>query len=177
MTEEMDLILVHPSKEIEEDAVKYKKEHFDYGDMQVHGSGGLAFFDDYDEWLDRVTLIREGDPQNGVQTSTFFSKRLSDGKLIGCIKIHHSLTVDMKSGGHIAYGIRPSERGKGYGNKQLQLCLEYAREQHMRQVIIACDKSNIASAKTAMSCGGILTKEFEEDGVWKQHYAIDLAGL
>ena len=141
MTEEMDLILVHPSKEIEEDAVKYKKEHFDYGDMQVHGSGGLAFFDDYDEWLDRVTLIREGDPQNGVQTSTFFSKRLSDGKLIGCIKIHHSLTVDMKSGGHIAYGIRPSERGKGYGNKQLQLCLEYAREQHMRQVIIACDKS------------------------------------
>ena len=55
--------------------------------------------------------------------------------------------------------------------------MEYAREQHMRQVIIACDKSNIASAKTAMSCGGILTKEFEEGGVWKQHYAIDLAGL
>ena len=43
--------------------------------------------------------------------------------------------------------------------------------------VIACDKSNVASAKTAMSCGGILTKEFEEDGVWKQHYTIDLTGL
>ena len=123
--DKMGLVLIRPSKDIEDDAVKYKEEHFDYGEEQVHGSSGLAFYDDYDKWLDRVTLIGEGNPENGVRTSTFFSKRLSDGKLIGCIKIHHSLTDDLKNGGHIAYGIRPSERGKGYGKEQLQLCLEY----------------------------------------------------
>ncbi len=175
MSKGMGLVLIRPSKDIEDDAVKYKEEHFDYGEEQVHGSSGLAFYDDYDKWLDRVTLIGERNPQNGVQTSTFFSKRLSDGKLIGCIKIHHSLTDDLKNGGHIAYGIRPSERGKGYGKEQLQLCLEYARKQHMSQVIVACDSSNVASAKTAMSCGGILTKEFEDDGIMKQHYTIDFA--
>jgi|GEM_PF-2593993 predicted acetyltransferase len=52
------------------------------------------------------------------------------------------------------------------------LCLEYAKQLGLRQVVIACDKDNLASAKTAMSCGGILIKEFEENGVLKQHYGI-----
>lgn len=99
---------------------------------------------------------------------------MSDGKLIGCIKIHHSLTEDIKNGGHIAYGIRPSERGNGYGKKQLQLGLEYAKQLHLEQVIISCDKDNIASAATAKSCGAVLVNEFEEDGIVKQHYAINL---
>ena len=109
-----------------------------------------------------------------VKTSTFFSRRVSDGKLIGCIKIHHALTEELESGGHIAYGIRPSERGKGYGTQQLELCLEYAGQLKLKRVIIACDKDNTASAKTAMSCGGKLVKEFEEDGILKQHYLIEL---
>ena len=101
-------------------------------------------------------------------------KNSTDGKLIGCVKIHHILTDELESGGHIAYGIRPSERGKGYGKQQLLLCLEYARQLQIKQVIIACDRDNAASAKTAMSCGGRLVKEFEEDGIPKQHYLIDV---
>ncbi len=167
-----ELVLVCPSKEMEAEAFQYKEEHFLFGDMQVHGSGGLAFFDNFDEWLEHINTIRDKNPETGVRTSTFFSKRVSDGKMIGCIKIHHSLTDELKSGGNIAYGIRPSERCKGYGKQQLQLCLEYAKSQQINHVIIACDKDNIASAKTAMSCGGVLEKEFVEDGVMKQHYLI-----
>ena len=170
-----ELVLVYPTKDMEEQIFQYKKEHFDYGDMQVHGTGGLAYFDSFDEWLGHINTIRDLNPKTGERTSTFFSKRVSDGKLIGCIKIHHSLTDDIRSGGHIAYGIRPSERKKGYGKAQLKLGLEYARQIPLQQVIIACDKDNIASANTAMSCGGVLTREFEEEGVTKQHYVIDLA--
>ena len=169
-----DLLLLMPSIGMKKKALEYKMEHFTSGDMQVHGSGGLAFYDDYDEWLSHINAIRVATSESPIQTSTFFSKRVSDGKLIGCIKIHHSLTEDIKNGGHIAYGIRPSERGKGYGKKQLQLGLEYAKQLHLEQVIISCDKDNIASAATAKSCGGILVSEFEEDGIVKQHYAIDL---
>lgn len=169
-----DLILVTPSVRMKTEAIEYKKEHFASGDMQVHGSGGLAFYDDYDEWLSHIDAIRISSSERPIQTSTFFSKRVSDGKLIGCIKIHHSLTEDIKNGGHIAYGIRPSERGNGYGKKQLQLGLEYAKQLHLEQVIISCDKDNIASAATAKSCGAVLVNEFEEDGIVKQHYAINL---
>lgn len=172
--DDLELILVYPSKEMEEDALQYKEEHFLFGDMQVHGSGGLAFFDDYDKWLEHINTIRDKNPETGIRTSTFFSKRVSDGKLIGCIKIHHSLTDELISGGNIAYGVRPSERGKGYGKQQLQLCLEYAKNQQISQVIISCDKDNVASARTAMSCGGILKKEFEEGEATKRHYLIKL---
>ena len=164
-----DLELIIPTIELKADAIRYKEEHFANGDMQVHGSGGLAYYDDYEAWLDHIGAIRE------AQTSTFFTKRLSDNKLIGCVKIHRVLTAEIESGGHIAYGIRPSERGKGYGTKQLGLALRFAEQIGLRQVIVACDKDNVASAGTAMSCGGFLTKEFEEDGVLKQHYIIDLS--
>ena len=161
------LELIVPSIELKEKIVQYKEEHFRFGDMQVHGSGGLAYFDYFDEWLKHINEI-------SADTSVFFTKRVSDGKLIGCIKIHHSLTEQLQSGGHIAYGVRPSERKKGYGTCQLTLCLEYAKSIELDQVIIACDKSNEASAKTAINCGGILINEYMEDGVLKQHYSIDL---
>ncbi|MBO4484365.1 MAG: GNAT family N-acetyltransferase [Lachnospiraceae bacterium] len=172
MNSENDLILISPSEDMKEEILGYRDEHFAFGDRQVHGTGGLAYFDDFDAWLTRIRTIRDGNPADGVQTSTFFSKRVSDGKLIGCIKIHHTLTDELRSGGHIAYGIRPSERGRGYGKQQLQLALEFARTLSLEEVIIACDKDNAASARTAMSCGGILVKEFTEDGVAKQHYVI-----
>lgn len=40
--------------------------------------------------------------------------------------------------------------------------------------MIACDKDNIASAKTALSCRGILTNEIMYEGAEQQHYWIDL---
>ena len=48
--------------------------------------------------------------------------------------------------------------------------LDFAKQSGLTEVIVACDKDNVASAKTAMSCGGILVKEFTEDGIVKQHY-------
>ena len=169
-----ELVLIKPSKELKEDALQYKEEHFAYGDMQVHGSGGLAYFDDYDAWLGHLDAMRNPKAASDIKTSTFFSRRISDGKLIGCVKIHHALNSELESGGHIAYGIRPTERGKGYAAKQLKLVLDFARTIGMHRVIVACDKDNIASAGTAMSCGGILVEEFTEDGTIKQHYVFEI---
>ncbi|MBO4415583.1 MAG: GNAT family N-acetyltransferase [Lachnospiraceae bacterium] len=172
-----ELELICPSLDMKDEILKYKEEHFAHGDMQVHGTGGLAYYDEFDEWLEHIETIRKGIPDTGIKTSTLFSRRVSDGKLTGCIKIHHGLNDELKNGGHIAYGIRPSERGKGYGVKQLKLILDHAKQNGIEQLIIACDKDNIASAKTAMKCGGILIKEFEEGGVMKQHYLIELKGI
>ena len=95
---ENELILTNPSKDLEEEVYKYKKEHFVYGDWQIHGSCGLAYYDDYDEWLNLVLSIRKTKLRNGVHTSTFFSRRIADGKLVGCIKINHTLTDELRPG-------------------------------------------------------------------------------
>ena len=70
------------------------------------------------------------------------------------------MTEDLKRhGGHIGYGIRPAERKKGYGRQQLLLILDLAGRMGMSKVMISCDKDNIASGRTAMSCGGVLKCE------------------
>lgn len=63
-------------------------------------------------------------------------------------------------------GIRPFERNKGYGAKQLSLVLKKAKELGIGKVMISCDKDNLASAQVAINNGGRLTFEGydEEDG-------------
>ena len=51
---ENELILITPSIFMKESALEYKEEHFAFGDRQIHGSGGLAFYDNYEEWLSHI---------------------------------------------------------------------------------------------------------------------------
>ena len=106
----MQLALIKPTKNLEQEIIEYKQEHFEYGDKKIHGSGGLAYYDNLEEWFKHIFSIENN---SDIQTTTFFTRRIDDEKLVGCTKIHHSLTPDLASGGHIAYGTRPSERGKG----------------------------------------------------------------
>lgn len=170
-----DLILIRPSKVLEREILEYRQEYFDFGETQVNGSCGLAYYNDFDEWLNLVLSIEKDKLGNNVHTSTFFSVRKEDNKIIGSVKLHHTLTSDLENGGHIAYGIRPSERKKGYGKQQLLLILDVARNMNIPKVMIVCDKDNIASAKTASSCNGILTNEIIYEGAEQQHYWIDLS--
>ncbi len=53
---------------------------------------------------------------------------------------------------------------KGYGKQQLLLVLDVDRNIKILNVRIVCDKDNIASVKTALSCSGILISENIYDG-------------
>jgi len=168
-----NLFLIRPSKVLEREIWEYRQEYFDFGETNVNGSCGLAYNDNFHKWLNFV-LSKEKKLGNKVNTSTFFSIRKEDNKIIGSVKLHHFLTPDLENSGHIAYGIRPSERKKGYGKQQLLLVLEVARNMKIPKVMIVCDKDNIASAKTALNCGGILTNEKIYEGAVLQKYLIDL---
>ena len=53
----------------------------------------------------------------------------------------------MARGGRIGYGVRPSERGKGYATEMLRLALGIAAKMGLERVLLICDKRNIASAR------------------------------
>ena len=65
--------------------------------------------------------------------------------------------------GHIGFGIRPSERNKGYATKILSMALPILKNYGIDQAIITCDKENIGSSKTIQNNGGMLNKEVVEE--------------
>jgi len=156
-----EMILVKPSKELQDSIWEYRQEYLDYGEKHINGSCGIAYYHKFDEWLDLVLSIeKEKRSRDYVHASTFFSLRKNDRRMIGSIQLRHSLTADLeKHGGHIGFGIRPSERKKGYGKQQLLLVFDIARQMKIPKVMISCDKDNIASSRTIIHCGGILTSE------------------
>ena len=155
------VVLVRPSREMKAEIWAYRQEFFDYGEARINGSCGLAFFDDFEEWLAVATsIVKEKLSREGVHASTFFLKRETDDKLLGSIQIRHTLTPALQlHGGHIGYAIRPTERGKGYGKRQLMLALAQAWNLGLPRVMISCDKENTPFSRTIRSCGGVLEKE------------------
>lgn len=170
-----ELLLKRPSKELAELIWEYRQEYFNYRETNINGSCGIARANNFNEWLELVLSIEKDKLRNNVHASTFFSIRKFDNKIIGSIQLRHSLTSELEQhGGHIGYGIRPSERRKGYGKQQLLLVLDEARNLKIPKVMISCDKDNIPSIKTAISCGGILTCENVYEGKEQLIYWIDL---
>ncbi|MBI9014658.1 MAG: GNAT family N-acetyltransferase [Clostridiales bacterium] len=169
------LSLVTPSKALEEKILEYRQEYFYFEEDNINGSCGLARYSDFDEWLNIVLSIKQDQLRHNVHASTFLSVRKSDGRIIGTVQLRHFLTDDLKKhGGQIGYGIRPSERKKGYGKDQLLLVLEVAKEMNIPRVVIICDKDNIASIRTVMTCGGILAEENFFEGIEQQVYWITI---
>ena len=80
--------------------------------------------------------------------------------LIGVSHLRHSLNATLAyEGGHIGFGIRPTQRNQGYGKLMLRRVLERAKALGITQVLVTCDATNLASARVIQSNGGGLDSE------------------
>ena len=114
-------------------------------------------------------------PQGYVPGSTFWLIN-ADLQILGIINIRHFLNDSLlEHGGNIGYGIRPSERRKGYATKMLKLALAEAKKIGLKRVLITCDKDNIGSQRTIIRNGGQLESEILYDGIPVQRYWIELS--
>lgn len=102
------LVLVRPSRDMQQALWAYRTELLAHGEARINGSCGLAFFDDFEEWLAVATfMVKEQVSREGVHASTFFLIRVKDEKVLGSVQIRHSLTPELLlHGGHIGYAIR-----------------------------------------------------------------------
>ena len=158
------LKLIKPTMEYEQQAYEYIEEFKEYN-SNISGSGKLdEYVGRYNEYLELLEKCRTNPPKNWVKSETFMLIRESDNKLLGMINIRLDLNENLlKRGGHIGYGIRPTERKKGYNSYQLYKALEYCKEKGLENVLITCNKENIASAKSIQKYGGILENEILDE--------------
>lgn len=113
--------------------------------------------------------------KKGLVPATLYFLIDESGKIYGSIHFRHELNDNLiKRGGHIGYGVRPSERKRGIATKMLSLALPIAKELGINEVLVTCDKDNKASAKTILKNNGILENEIFEGNNIIQRYWIQL---
>ncbi|WP_242304303.1 GNAT family N-acetyltransferase [Bacillus cereus group sp. BfR-BA-01350] len=114
-------------------------------------------------------------PESWVPDSTYWLVT-DNNRIVGAVNIRHSLTEHLfNAGGHIGYGIRPSERRKGYATKLLELSLEKTKKLNITRALVVCDEVNTASEKTILHNGGVRDDDFiEEDGNVVRRFWIEL---
>lgn len=173
----MNLFLTKLSPEDEAEFISFHNEFINAGGRVYPGIIN-KYRGDFPAYL--AYIARQADvhliPAGFVESDTYIMKD-ENGKIYGMSSLRHRLTDGLLIGaGHIGYGIRPSERGKGYGTRQLALLLVKCRELNIEKVLVTCDKDNPASAKVAINNGGVLEDEIiEEDGNILQRYWINIS--
>lgn len=162
--------LENPSMERKNDVIEYMNEHVKYNSA-INGTGSFDHVledETYEECMDRYYKIQDNEYAKSIDrcpSKTYFLIRKNDNKLIGMINIRHHLSPKMLvHGGHIGYGIRPTERRKGYNKINLYLGLLKALEEfNLDKVMLDCDVKNLGSDKTIQALGGVLERTDIDD--------------
>lgn len=156
--------LEEPSLERKDEIIEYLDEFVKYN-SNINGTGSLdKIYDGYtfEEALERCLNMKNEEYAksiNRVPGKTFLLIRKNDNKIVGTINIRWNLSEDMlKFGGHIGYGIRQTERRKGYNKIQLYLVLFEAQKINLDKVMLDCSVDNLGSDKTIKALGGILER-------------------
>ena len=153
-------------------AIKEFRDHNPKWDFAFKLSEEIPF-------ADYVAMVR-GWPK-GIDVAPFVSNTyligVDNGKVIGRVSRRHELNDWLlKLGGHLGYGIVPSERRKGYAKKLVALTLPKAKALGLKKILLTCDDDNEGSWRAIEASGGILENKLFEPGmsVATRRYWIDI---
>jgi len=131
----------------------------DFGQLQPDWP--FAFkFDENMPFIDYVSLVdawSNGKRLNGFVPNTFLVAEVN-GIIVGRVSIRHQLNDFLlyEEGGHIGYGVVPSQRKRGYATQILRSSLPIAKKLGLSRVLLTTDKSNLGSIRAVEKNGGIL---------------------
>jgi len=174
--------LEKPSLDRKNEIIEYLDEFVKYN-SDINGAGSLdKIYEGYsfEEALDRTFNLGNEEYAkecNRSPSKTFLLIRENDNKIVGSINVRWKLIKEMQQfGGNIGYGIRPTERRKGYNKINLYLGLLEARKLGLKKVQLDCDVKNIGSDKTMKALGGVLIRTGIDptDGILTNVYTFDV---
>lgn len=144
---------------LERPSLKWKTEHIAYmnewdDDRMTPSSFQLQEDIPYEEYLEEMAAKEAGLGNRMLNTSYFL---IDDSeRIVGMVNIRHGLNDYLRQvGGHIGYGIRPSERRKGYATFLLSEALKVTDQLGIRSVLVTCNEDNIGSAAVILNNGGV----------------------
>ena len=166
------------SMDRKDEIVDYINEFVKYH-SDINGTGSLdLILDGYsiEQSIERCLKMENKEYAESVgrcQGKTLLLIRENDNKIVGTINIRWNLNEAMlRFGGHIGYGIRPTERRKGYNKINLYLGMIEAKKLGLEKVMLDCDVNNLGSDRTLKALGGELvrTEIDPQDGILTNVY-------
>jgi len=177
------LFLEVPTIERKQDAKDYLEENIKYN-SDLNGTGSMEIILDemtYEEWLvelEKREDLEYADKINRCPSKTFFVVRENDKRIVGMVNVRFNIPKEKLStwASHIGYGIRPSERRKGYAKIALYLALIEEQKLNEENVKLVCTTDNIGSNKTILDLGGKLEKTLLDsyDNMMTNYYWINV---
>ncbi len=172
-----------PSFNRKKEALEYLEENVSYG-SDLNGSGHLDEClekTSYEEWLCELEKRQDEEYVKKIHccpSKTFFVVRKNDNRIVGMVHVRYHISEELlKSGAsHIGYGIRPTERGKGYAKIALYLSLLEEQKLGEEEVLLECTVKNVPSNKTIQALRGVLEKTAFDfgDGEMTNYYSIQV---
>lgn len=109
-----------------------------------------------------------------VKAKTFVL--IVEQKIVGAVNVRYGLNDFLRNkGGHVGYGVRKSQRGKGYATKLLEYALKELREASVEKALVTCDGNNHASAQVILHNNGVESDAFiSEDNEVTRRFWISL---
>ncbi len=155
--------LVIPTNDYKEQVMNYRRVFLENNES-FDGCAGLEDCNTFEEWIDFENRLSKKYGDGYVPSDVYLAVRKVDNKLVGIIDLRKELSEFLlKYGGNIGYSVIPDERRKGYATEMLGQLLKKCENLNFDRVMLACDKENIASAKTIMKNGGVLENEVRDD--------------
>ena len=158
LTDQGNLDIIINKYEINEYCEELVKYNSDINGIEV--LTGILHGQTFQETLDYCLKLETEEYAKRLkkaQVKTYLLVRKSDNSVIGAVNIRWNHIGGMKKfDGNIGYGIKPTERRKGYSKVALYLSLLECKKLGINEVSLTCENSNIASNKTILSLGGIL---------------------
>ena len=153
---------------------EYMQEHYDNKEKSISASLGLPAME-YTDWVEKIQRNASvGDEEWG---KSWLYLCFDEGRLIGLLSVRYELPEKLTEIiGDIGYGVRPSERNKGYATTMLRYALSVCKEKGKDKAVLGCYKDNLASAATIKKNGGVLVVENDNynEARISQYYSISL---
>lgn len=171
-----------PELKDEEIIKSYIAEHYSNNEKSITASNKLTSMK-FEDWVRKIhNNVNIRDKEWGKSLTYLAFNDINN--LVGILSVRYDLSREkaMKFG-HIGYGVRPSERRKGYATQMLKYALKECKKYGLDKVIVGCYKENIGSAKTIIKNNGKLIKEkdisFNINDCWRinlvdQFYEIEI---
>lgn len=174
---------------LETPSLKRKKEIIDYIDelvlynSDINGIEVLTRILDgytFEQALEHCLNLEKKDYAKKLgyaQAKTFLLIRKEDDNVVGSLNVRWNLPEKANLfSGNIGYGIRPTERRKGYNKINLYLGLIEAQKIGLDKVKLVCEASNLGSVKTIEALDATLerTEIDPYDGILTSVYCLNV---